>query len=75
MGATGFTSEHRLQKARRDLDALRYADGMHDSLNQSAGHTLLTTSATPSEGTTPDARPAAAPETGLPAHEQRRGHG
>jgi alkylation response protein AidB-like acyl-CoA dehydrogenase len=72
MGATGFTAEHRLQKTRRDLDALRYADGMHDSLNRSAGHTLLTT-ATRMEGTTPDARPDthAAPGT----HTERREHG
>lgn len=52
VGAAGFTAGHHLQKARRDLDALRYADGMHDSLNRSAGRDLLTTSA-PGQATAP----------------------
>ena len=41
VGAAGFTADHHLQKARHDLDALRYADGIHDSLNRSAGRVLL----------------------------------
>jgi alkylation response protein AidB-like acyl-CoA dehydrogenase len=80
MGAVGFTAEHHLQKTRRDLDALRYADGMHDSLNRSAGLTLLTPAATRLEGPTADARPNAASERASAApdgqlHDERRGHG
>jgi alkylation response protein AidB-like acyl-CoA dehydrogenase len=41
VGARGFEAGHVLQKARRDLEGLRYADGMHDSLYRSAGRTLL----------------------------------
>jgi hypothetical protein len=41
IGATGFAAEHRLQKLWCDLAALRYADGVHDSLYLSAGRALL----------------------------------
>lgn len=75
MGATGFTAEHRLQKIRRDLDALRYADGMHDSLNRSAGRALLATAVRP-DATTSDARLEA---LDIPSprrsHDQPRPHG
>jgi hypothetical protein len=61
IGAVGFTAEHHLQKARHDLDALRYADGMHDSLNRSAGRALLAAS------TTPTPHPTAHPYTEGPS--------
>ncbi|MQA25266.1 MAG: hypothetical protein GEU94_07310 [Micromonosporaceae bacterium] len=42
VGAAGFTADSPLAKARADLAALRYADGIHDSLYRSGGKTLLT---------------------------------
>lgn len=42
IGAAGFTATSPLAKDRADLAALRYADGIHDSLYRSAGRTLLT---------------------------------
>jgi alkylation response protein AidB-like acyl-CoA dehydrogenase len=47
IGATGFTAGHRLQKIWCDLAALRYADGLHDSLYLSAGRCLLDLAPTP----------------------------
>ena len=50
IGAAGFSAAHRLQKLGGDLAALRYADGVHDSLYLSAGRALLrSATATPSE--------------------------
>ncbi|HEX5493693.1 MAG TPA: acyl-CoA dehydrogenase [Mycobacteriales bacterium] len=43
IGAAGFTASSPLAKARADLAALRYADGVHDSLYHSGGRTLLDT--------------------------------
>jgi alkylation response protein AidB-like acyl-CoA dehydrogenase len=43
VGATGCTASSPLDKARRDLRALLYADGIHDSLYRAAGRALLTT--------------------------------
>ncbi|MEU8151813.1 acyl-CoA dehydrogenase family protein [Nonomuraea sp. NPDC048901] len=43
VGALGFTADSALAKARRDLNGLLYADGIHDSLYRSAGRTLTTT--------------------------------
>jgi alkylation response protein AidB-like acyl-CoA dehydrogenase len=48
-GASGFTADSPLTKALSDLSALRYADGIHDSLYRAAGRAL-----------TPARRPAAA---------------
>lgn len=42
VGAAGCTASSPLEKARRDLQALLYADGIHDSLYRAAGRTLLT---------------------------------
>jgi alkylation response protein AidB-like acyl-CoA dehydrogenase len=39
-GAAGFTVGSVTAKARRDLNALQYADGIHDSLYRSAGRHL-----------------------------------
>ena len=36
-GAAGFTAESRTAKTRADLNALLYADGIHDSLYRTAG--------------------------------------
>ena len=46
-GAAGFTTGSVTAKARRDLNALLYADGIHDSLYRAAGR-HLTSSAQPS---------------------------
>lgn len=43
LGAVGFTAASPLAKARADLAALQYADGIHDSLYRSGGKTLLDT--------------------------------
>jgi len=40
-GAAGFTAGSVTAKARRDLNALQYADGIHDSLYRSAGRHLI----------------------------------
>jgi alkylation response protein AidB-like acyl-CoA dehydrogenase len=56
-GAADFTADCRTAKARRDLNALLYADGIHDSLYRSAGRSLTTPAGGPSLTT---ARPAAA---------------
>jgi alkylation response protein AidB-like acyl-CoA dehydrogenase len=39
-GAPGFAADSQLAKARRDLNGLLYADGIHDSLYRAAGRTL-----------------------------------
>ena len=39
-GAAGFTASSRTAKARADLNALLYADGIHDSLYRAAGRAL-----------------------------------
>ncbi len=39
-GAGGFAAGSRIAKARRDLNGLCYADGIHDSLYRAAGRTL-----------------------------------
>lgn len=46
VGAAGFRADGQLVKIRRDLGALLYADGVHDSLYRAAGkqHTALTAS-------------------------------
>jgi alkylation response protein AidB-like acyl-CoA dehydrogenase len=41
IGASGFRAESPVAKARQDLDGLRYADGIHDSLPRSVGKTLI----------------------------------
>lgn len=41
IGATGFQAAHPLAKARADLVALLYADGIHDSLYRSGGMSIL----------------------------------
>jgi alkylation response protein AidB-like acyl-CoA dehydrogenase len=41
IGASGFTRSHPIAKARTDLTALQYADGIHDSLYRSGGSELL----------------------------------
>lgn len=41
IGAAGFTADSRTAKVRRDLNALLYADGIHDSLYRSAGRILI----------------------------------
>jgi alkylation response protein AidB-like acyl-CoA dehydrogenase len=53
-GAAGFTATSPLVKIRAGLSALRYADGIHDSLYRSAGKTLLA------------ATPASAPAAVIP---------
>jgi alkylation response protein AidB-like acyl-CoA dehydrogenase len=40
VGAAGFIADSRTAKARRDLNALLYADGIHDSLYRAAGRSL-----------------------------------
>jgi hypothetical protein len=39
-GAAGFAAGSRIAKTRSDLNALLYADGIHDSLYRAAGQTL-----------------------------------
>jgi alkylation response protein AidB-like acyl-CoA dehydrogenase len=41
-GASGFAADSQLAKARRDLNGLLYADGIHDSLYRAVGRTLAT---------------------------------
>jgi alkylation response protein AidB-like acyl-CoA dehydrogenase len=41
VGAAGFQRHHPIAKARFDLAALQYADGIHDSLYRSGGSALL----------------------------------
>lgn len=66
VGAAGFTAVSPLAKARADLAALRYADGIHDSLYRSGGKTLLTDRTEP--GITVTTLPVPArPDTALPA--------
>jgi alkylation response protein AidB-like acyl-CoA dehydrogenase len=43
VGAVGFQHDHPIAKARADLAALQYADGIHDSLYRSGGAELLRT--------------------------------
>lgn len=40
-GAAGFAHAHPVAKARRDLEALRFADGAHDSLRRHAGSDIV----------------------------------
>jgi alkylation response protein AidB-like acyl-CoA dehydrogenase len=40
-GAPGFASDSQLAKARRDLNGLLYADGIHDSPYRTVGRTLI----------------------------------
>ena len=42
-GAPGFAADSQLAKARRDLNGLLYADGIHDSLYRAVGRTLTVT--------------------------------
>jgi alkylation response protein AidB-like acyl-CoA dehydrogenase len=46
VGATGYRRASAIAKARADLTGLLYADGIHDSLYRSGGHTLLARAAT-----------------------------
>lgn len=41
VGAAGFTAGSRIAKTRADLNALLYADGIHDSLYRAVGRTLM----------------------------------
>ena len=41
-GAPGFAADSQLAKARRDLNGLLYADGIHDSLYRAVGRALIT---------------------------------
>jgi len=66
VGAAGFTAASPLAKARADIAALQYADGIHDSLYRSGGKTLLGTSWSPAATVTTLAVPAG-PDTVLPA--------
>jgi alkylation response protein AidB-like acyl-CoA dehydrogenase len=43
VGALGFTADSALAKARRDLNGLLYADGIHDSLYRATGRALTAT--------------------------------
>ena len=45
VGAPGFTADWPLAKARRDLNGLLYADGIHDSLYRAVGRALITSPA------------------------------
>lgn len=51
VGALGFTAESALAKARRDLNGLLYADGIHDSLYRAAGRALTPPLSTPMSST------------------------
>jgi alkylation response protein AidB-like acyl-CoA dehydrogenase len=61
-GASGFTAGSRTAKTRADLNALLYADGIHDSLYRSAGRHLTT----PAQDTAPRLVP--------PMREERERH-
>ena len=64
VGAPGFAADSQLAKARRDLNGLLYADGIHDSLYRAVGRTLA------ARALRPDARvpiPRAAEETAVEA--------
>lgn len=50
VGALGFAADSALAKARRDLNGLLYADGIHDSLYRAVGRTLTTTPPWPGSG-------------------------
>lgn len=50
-GAAGFTASSLAVKVRADLNALLYADGIHDSLYRSAGRNLITSAAPALPGT------------------------
>ncbi len=50
VGASGFIANCRLVKTRGDLNALLYADGIHDSLYRSAGRDLITSASGGSSG-------------------------
>jgi alkylation response protein AidB-like acyl-CoA dehydrogenase len=42
VGAPGFAADSQLAKARRDLNGLLYADGIHDSFYRAVGRALIT---------------------------------
>jgi hypothetical protein len=70
VGAPGFAADSQLAKARRDLNGLLYADGIHDSLYRAVGRTLT------ARALRPDARvplPRAAEETDGWIHAQPLG--
>jgi len=50
-GAAGFTASSLAVKVRADLNALLYADGIHDSLYRSAGRSLITSAVPALSGT------------------------
>jgi hypothetical protein len=50
-GAAGFTANSLAVKVRADLNALLYADGIHDSLYRSAGRNLIASAAPALPGT------------------------
>jgi hypothetical protein len=58
-GAAGFTANSLAVKVRADLNALLYADGIHDSLYRSAGRSLITNAvqALPGTAAAPVPRP------------------
>jgi alkylation response protein AidB-like acyl-CoA dehydrogenase len=60
VGAPGFAAASRLAKARRDLNGLLYADGIHDSLYRAAGRTLITSPGSRLQARSPS-RPLARP--------------
>ncbi len=66
VGAAGFTAASPLAKARADLGALQYADGIHDSLYRSGGNALLGTGRPLTAAVTTLPVPAG-PDTVLPA--------
>jgi alkylation response protein AidB-like acyl-CoA dehydrogenase len=60
-GASGFVADSRTAKARRDLNALLYADGIHDSLLRSAGRALTLIHNSGTRSVTPPNRSPATP--------------
>jgi alkylation response protein AidB-like acyl-CoA dehydrogenase len=58
-GAAGFTASSLAVKVRADLNALLYADGIHDSLYRSAGRNLISSAAPalPATATAPVPQP------------------
>ena len=66
-GAAGFTASSLAVKVRADLNALLYADGIHDSLYRSAGRNLITsaTPALPGTATAPIPQPRDSPDQAL----------
>jgi alkylation response protein AidB-like acyl-CoA dehydrogenase len=60
-GASGFVADSRTAKTRRDLNALLYADGIHDSLLRSAGRALTLIRNYGTRSVTPPSRSPAIP--------------